>query len=260
MTSVITTMPLADSWGLRPKVFRWSGPPALTPAEIWDLLDCGLLVSPYFEVRPEVAPAPATVTRIVQTKPRPGYADGRAIREHYAAGAVLTLNQVDHWHAGIKATAEWLRTELRADVRSSVVLRPKGTSPPSPALDGAHVLILQVTGHTVWRPGGDPVTLQPGDALYVPPDHLRQTADPGDESLHVAFTIRQPGITDLAELALANFLSDSRAEAIAATHHFMSPDEKVAWLRAELSAYLKELDSGALAEQAVRIARRGGQA
>jgi hypothetical protein len=264
---------LADAWETRPRSFAC--PAALrllTQSDVWDMLDCGLLVAPYFSIATEGASTLSgiTETRSVQNRPMPLYAKAETIRASVAGGRILKLNQADHWHAGLQELIGNLRTELRADVRSSVVLSPKDAQ-IGPQTDGANLLILQLEGQTHWRvaPSVDcgagedqwtEVALRPGEVLYLPADR-RYSAITGDRgALHVAITALQPTARDLAELALARFLGDPRAEEIAGSHHLMPLEEKVAWLRTQLVTYLVDQDLGALVDEAVTIRCRSGHA
>ena len=246
----------------------------LSQADIWDMLDCGLLVSPYFSVFwPAASSAVSGVieTRSVVNRPTPAYANAAAIRERFAAGCTLRLNEPDHWHRGINKIVTSLRAELSADVRSFVFL-----SPPAPAggrapLDDAHVLILPLEGTTEWHvglpPGGaiDDVTeirasLEPGHALYIPSGHPHSVAVSQNNALYVAVTMQQPSVKDLAEVALADFINSPSANSVAKTHHFMSIEEKVGWLKVALAQHLSGQDIGPLVAESVRIRQLGEQA
>lgn len=263
-----------DVWGTRPRSFQCqAGPRLLSQAEIWDMLDCGLLVAPYFSVfREDVRSAVAdiTETRNVLNRPMAAYADAAAVRERFASGHTFKLNQPEHWHAGIKELLNGLRADFRAEVRSSVFLSPPDATGVQAHTDEAHALVLQLDGHMDWCVGLSPsndvdegqrveATLQPGDVLYIPSGHPHYATARGGDSLHIAITVQQPSARDLAELALAGFLDGPRANKIAGTHHLMSIDEKVAWLRVELAEQLSGQDFGALVDEAVRIRQRGGQ-
>ena len=267
----------AGVWGVRAAVFPDAAAPALRGAllsaqEIWDAFDYGLLVAPYFGVARDGVGAPAvdiTVTRRVQQKPRARYADAAGVRRWFAAGYTVGLRQPDHWHAGIKGLVGALREELRADVRSSVFLTP----PPVPdgsgggprvRVEAAHVFVLQLEGESRWSLGDvEPRTraaLVPGDVLYLPPGHAHSVVAHEDGALYLALSVRQPGPRDLAEVALTGFLKSAPAEAIAGRHHYMSLEEKVSWLRRELTSYLAGQDVDGLVATAVGMHQRAGQA
>ena len=259
---------LSEVWGNRTATFTCEPAKALlSMAGVWRELDCGSLVAPYFDVlRQGSAPtaAGAHETRIVQTKPRPGYAKPAAVRELVASGHVFRLSQLEDWNTGIGTLVEALRTECRAQVSADAYLCAGGSDGVPAVTDGAHALIVQLHGSTRWLVDGAEHTretdLESGDALYVPPGRTRQGAPNGTDSLHLLLSLQQPTVRDLAELALAEFLKGSAAAEIARTHHFTFPAEKAAWLRAELRAHLVGHDRTALAAQAVRLRQQEGRA
>jgi hypothetical protein len=256
-----------EVWGRRPQSFHCQAAPRLlSRAEIWKTLDCGLLVAPYFGVfREDTSPALAdiTVIRSVQTRRMAAYADAEAIRERLTSGYTFRLNQPEHWHPGIKALVAGLREDLRAEVQSSVFLSPQEAKLAKAHNDKAHILMVQLAGHMHWVVGEDgqraDVTLYPGGVLYIPSSLPHYSTASGGDSLHMAIAILQPTARDLAELALSRFLNSARANDIAGSHHFMSLDDKVAWLRAELAKHLAGLDLGAVIDEAVRIRRLAGE-
>lgn len=101
------------------------------------------------------------------------------------------------------------------------------------------------------------VVLGPGDILYIPSGRPHRAT--GGDSLRMVIAVQQPTARDLTELVLAGFLRSARATEIAGTHHTMSLDEKVAWLRTELAAYLAGQDLDALVGEAVKIRQRVGR-
>ncbi|HEU5469196.1 MAG TPA: hypothetical protein VFV67_00975 [Actinophytocola sp.] len=275
MTSLDTTVPkgLADLvgdtrafrteiWASRPAVFRRGiAADYLTPARIWAMVDRGLLVHPYFRVAKDgvpVAPAEVSVTRSVQKKPLPTYADPAAVRARYGDGHTLTLDEAGHWHAGIEALLDGLRADLRAEVHAAAVLTPPGATAVAGSA-GTHILVVQLTGQTRWQAGELAVTLEPGDVLHVPAGTRRHALAAACDALHLSLTVTPPSARDLAELALAAFVKGERCERIAGSHHFMTPEEKIAWLRAELGEHLAGLDLAALMDRAVRLRQRGGR-
>jgi ribosomal protein L16 Arg81 hydroxylase len=158
----------------------------------------------------------------------PGYGDAAAIRERFASGHTIKLNQPEHWHPGIKELVTGLRTEFRAEVRSSVFVRPPGGSRMRAHAHEAHVFVLQLDGQMDWcageSPGRDPsgqqavqATLLPGDVLYLPSGHPHcpnphYAAGHGPDSLYLTIAIRPPSARNLAELALARFMTGPRVE------------------------------------------------
>ncbi|RPF24866.1 JmjC domain-containing protein [Streptomyces sp. TLI_185] len=263
---------LADAWGVRTATFRCPAVPALLSApEIWDAFDCGLLVAPYFSVARDGVSAPAadiSVTRKVLQKPRARYANGAGVRKWFAAGYTVCLRQPDHWHAGLKELVGALREELRADVRSSVFLSPPPAQDDAqggtPVRTEAHLFALQLEGETRWSVGDEgrrtQTALTPGSVLYLPPGHEHTVAAHQGNALYLTLSVRRPSPRDLAEVALAGFLKSAPAEAIAGTHHYLSLEEKVSWLRRELTAHLAGQDIDDLLATAVGIHQRAGQA
>jgi ribosomal protein L16 Arg81 hydroxylase len=254
---------LADHRGSRPVSFRCpTAPDLLTEAGIWTALDCGLLVDPYFSVVRDGVPVPIAdiaVTRNVLNRPMASYASATAIRERFESGDSLRLDAPDHWNAAIKDLVGSLRSELRAEVRSFAVLTPPNAAAVPPP-DDAPVFVVQLGGTADWhvdQAGG--TALEPGDVLWIPGDHPRSATSGATGSLHLAITVRQPTTRDLAELALAGFLKSERVEEIAGTHHMLTIDEKVAWLRVQLAEHLAGQDLDALVAEAVRLRQRKGQ-
>ncbi|WP_432142330.1 JmjC domain-containing protein [Streptomyces sp. bgisy084] len=259
---------LAEVWGTQTATFTCEPAKALlSEADVWRELDCGSLVAPYFGVlREGTAPTASGLseTRIVQTKPRPGYAKPAAVRELVADGHVFVLSQLEDWNGGIGTLVDALRTECRAQVGADAYFCAAGSDGVPARTDGAHALVVQLAGRMRWAVGegehASETVLDAGDVLYVPAGRVRRGAPDRTTALHLVISLQQPTARDLAELALALFLKGSAAAEIAGTHHFLSPAEKVAWLRTELRAHLAGHDRGALAEQAVRLRQREGRA
>ncbi|MEU1818938.1 cupin domain-containing protein [Streptomyces roseifaciens] len=259
---------LTEVWGNRTATFTCEPAKALlSVADVRRELDCGSLVAPYFGVlREGTTPTASGVseTRIVQTKPRRGYARPDAVRESVASGHVFVLSQLEDWNAGVGTLVDALRGACRAQVSADAYLCAAGSDGVPARADGAHALVVQLDGRTRWVVGegehAPETVLEAGEILYVPAGRVRRGAPDGTDALHLVISLQQPTARDLAELALAQFLKGSAAAEIAATHHFRSPAQKVAWLRTELRAHLAGHDRGALAEQAVRLRQREGRA
>ncbi|WP_042377160.1 hypothetical protein [Streptacidiphilus melanogenes] len=262
---------LSESWALSPVRFHGALPPKfLTAEQIWSMLDGGPLLAPYAAVLREGAAVPAarwTKTRVVLQRPMPGYVDGAAVRELFDEGHTVQLERADHWHAELQRTAAGLGDELGADVRASVVLAPAGAVVPV-VPGAAHLFLVQLGGASQWTvegPGTDPVALHPGDTLYVPDRRAevtgRVTAEATDGgSLLLVLRVLRSSPLDLARRALNDFLAGERADRIAGTHHYLTPAEKVAWLREELTAHLSMLDAARLAADTLDARRRSGGA
>ncbi|MDI5966641.1 JmjC domain-containing protein [Streptantibioticus silvisoli] len=244
-----------------------AAPRLLTPADIWTRFDCGLLVAPYFGVLLNGVAVPladVTVTRVVLKRRMAAYARAAAVRERFDTGHTVRLARPDHWHPGIKDLVAALRDELRAEAGCEALLSPPGAA-GARAGGGAgegETFLLQLDGRATAVVGaaGESFTLRPGDVLYVPGGRPYTTTAGDGGCLHLAVTVQQPTPRDLAELALARFLQGPRTEEVAGTHHFMTIDEKVGWLRTELAAHLAAQDDAELVAEAVKIRRRTGQA
>jgi ribosomal protein L16 Arg81 hydroxylase len=258
---------LSEIWGRRPQSFECRMAPRLISRdEIWKTLECGLLVAPYFSVIRQdgsSASAEVTVSRIVQTRRMAAYADPKAIREAFASGQIIRLNQAEHWHFAIKALVEGLRQDLRADVRSAVLVSADHSIFADAHSESTHTFILQLEGETRWTVSKDGQCfvgcLRSGNALYLPVGYAQDGAESSDcGSLLIVITVQQPTARDFAELALARFMKSSKANEVAGTHHVMSVQEKVAWLRAELTDYLTSEDVAAMTDEAMKTRQRAG--
>jgi hypothetical protein len=258
---------LSAIWAHIPQSFECGAVPLLmSRTEIWETLECGLLVAPYFSVIREdgsSASAEVTVTRTVQTRRMGSYADPEAIRETFASGQIFRLNQAEHWHSAIKSLVGGLREDLRADVRSAVFMSADGSIFADGHGEDTHRFILQLDGETQWAVSKDgqrfDAGLRAGNVLYSPIGYSQNWAASSDcGSLHIVLTVQQPTTRDFAKLALERFMKSSKANEIAGTHHVMSVEEKVAWLRAELTDYLTSEDLTAMTDEAVKIRQRGG--
>lgn len=252
----------ADTWSTRPAVYGDAVANFLTQSDVWAMIDRGLVVYPYFRLAKDAVPAPlaeVSVTRYVQQKPLPAYADPVAVRAKYADGHTLILDEAGHWHAGLRTLLDSLRDDLRAEVHGAVVLGPPDATVVAEDRVATHLFVVQLAGQTRWQVGEISVTPQPGDVLYVPAGTRRHAVAVGGDSLHLAVSVTPPSAADLAELALAAFVKGERAERIAGSHHFLTPEQKVAWLRAELAQHLAELDRDALLDRAVRLRQGSGR-
>ncbi|MER5931200.1 cupin domain-containing protein [Streptomyces sp. NPDC002054] len=259
---------LGEVWGTHTATFSCErAKTLLSAADVWRELDCGSLIAPYFGIlREGTDPTVSGIaeTRIVQTKPRPGYAKPAAVRQLVASGHVFVLSQLEDWNGRVGALVDSLRAECRAQAGAAAYFCAAGSDGVPAHADGAHTLTVQLEGRMRWVVGegahASETVVEAGDILYVPAGQVRQGAPCGTDALYLVISLQQPTARDLAELALATFLKSSAAEEIAGTHHFLSLEEKVAWLRTELSAHLAGHDRGALAEQAVLLRQREGRA
>jgi hypothetical protein len=264
----------AEDWAVRPAVYRSMAVTGLiSEAEMWDALDCGLLVRPYFTVFCDgvrSALASITLTRTVVGKEVAGYADPDAVRADFAAGGTFKLNQPEHWHHRLAALLTGLAPSFTAELESFVFLSPPATTALQAHTDGAHVFVLQMQGAKDWfvgLPDDDSVsdsrlseidpdrcfraTLTPGDVLYMPHGSPHYATAREGHSVHVAITVEEPSAKKLAEVALADFLASPVATRIEGNHHELSPAEKCRWLRAALGDHLRSLDDHQLVELAL---------
>lgn len=239
----------------------------LSSEEIWNELDCGALVAPYFGIIDSATRATVdgvAETRLVQTRPRRGYASAAAVRDRVVSGNILKLPQPEHWHPAIHRLVAGLTGEFRSEVRSCAYLSPYGSSGIPAHHDDSHVMLVQLEGQMAWTVGRATacthITLQPGDILYIP-QRRKHRGVPGPQgSLHLAITIQPPTVRDMAELALTRFLRSSQAAEISGNHQLMSVEEKIEWLRTTLCSYLSAQDPSQLAEAASQIRQQKGQA
>lgn len=239
----------------------------LSSEEIWNELDCGGLVAPYFGIIDGTTRATVdgvTETRLVQTRPRQGYANAAAVRDKVISGSILKLNQPEHWHRAIHRLVAGLTRELRSEVKSCAYLSSYGSSGIPAHHDDAHVMVVQLEGQMAWTVGRATacthITLQPGDILYIPQRRKHRGVPETQGSLHLAITIQPPTVRDVAELALTRFLRSSQAAEISGNHQLMSVEEKIEWLRTTLCSYLSTQDPGELAKAASRNRQQKGQA
>ncbi|MGW0393037.1 hypothetical protein ACWDYJ_19510 [Streptomyces sp. NPDC003042] len=255
----------AEIWARRPEVFRYeAGPDLLVRAAAWEMVECGLLVAPYFSMLREVGGGATaqgiTTTREVLGRALPAYADPDAVRAKYASGRVITLNQPEDWHVGIRGLLDALRADLRGGARSAVFLTPPGASASSEHTTDQHALHFQLDGESHWTPPSGPaIELVPGDVLYLPGGQDTSCEAGPDGSFHLTVTIEEPTGSELAGLMIAEFLDGPAATEIAGTHHFLTPAQKTAWLRTELGKALADLDHAALVDRAAVDPRRGGR-
>lgn len=252
----------AEVWGQRSRKFSPpSPPPGPTIADIWSMLECGLLVAPYFTVVKGGIPVRATQTRVVLQRPVPNYADAAAVRKLVDDGYVLKVNQPEDWSLPIRLLLKDVQTQLRAQTQAQVWLCPPHAEFLNEADPPYHRFLLQLDGQATWLTSADDeFSLLPGELLYLP-NHCGYTATAQESaSLFLAIAVQPPTAGDIAELALANFLESPPAKRIEGTHHRMTPAEKISWLRAEFGAYLGSLDLDSLLAEAVSVRQQEDRA
>ncbi|WP_042365930.1 JmjC domain-containing protein [Streptacidiphilus neutrinimicus] len=269
-----------NHWGSQPVVFRSSAelPALISEEEMWEELDCGLLIRPYFTAFDEgvrSAVSDMTRRRHIAGHVIPGYVNEKHIREEFAAGGTFKFSQAEHWHPRIRALVKGLEPEFRAGLEAFVFLSPPGKTAIAAHMDGAHVFVLQVAGIKDWVVGrldetsiSDStrytggvipadrrveVTLRPGDVLYMPHGTPHSATARLGNSIHVAITIEEPSTQDLAQVFLAELLDDPRYVELTEQHHQQTPAERFAALRAVLTDRLENAEGGQVLKSAVRL-------
>jgi ribosomal protein L16 Arg81 hydroxylase len=271
-----------DIWRRKPHVFR--ARPGITDLiseeEIWDQVDCGLLIRPYFVAFNEgVRSALSEITedRRIVGHDVPGYINAEQVRKDFEAGGTFKLNQPEHWHPRLRSLTNGLAPSFDAELETYVFLSPPDRTAITTHMDGSHVFVLQVAGRKDWVVGlldddslsvsdrykGPPltpetslqVTLEPGDVLYMPhgsPHHA--TARMGN-SIHVAVTIEEPTPDDLADVFLASAMRGPRYDEAEREYHRVRPAENLARIREMLIDHLGSMDSDQVLRQAVDVRR-----
>ncbi|MEU7339148.1 JmjC domain-containing protein [Streptomyces sp. NPDC007074] len=269
-----------DHWAAQPAVFRASADLTglITEQEMWEEVDCGLLIRPYFTAFDEgvrTAVSEMTRSRTVVGHHVPGYINPDQIKADFAAGGTFKFSQPEHWHPRLRALVQALAPEFRAELESFVFLSPPGKTAIAAHMDGSHVLVLQIAGVKDWVVGrldetstSDSdrytggvipydrrmeVTLRPGDVLYMPHGTPHSATARIGTSLHIAVTIEEPTPRDLADVFLAGLLGLPEFEALTRGHHELSLAERLTRLRALLTRTLGAADETQVLEQAVRL-------
>ncbi|MEV6730672.1 cupin domain-containing protein [Streptomyces sp. NPDC051364] len=251
----------------------------ISEQEMWDELECGLLSRPYFTVfdhGTRAAIADITTTRTVVGHELQGYADPVQIRQRFAAGGTLKFSQAEHWHPRIRALVKGLESRFHGGLEAFVFLSPPDRTAMSAHTDGAHVLILQVSGTKDWvlgrldrtshsdstlHEGEIPPrlrmerTLRPGDVLYMPHGCPHYATARSGNSIHVAITVEEPTSVDLASVYLAGLLGDRRYDAISANHHTEGTLATIERLRSALGSFLADSESSDVLDKAVNLRR-----
>jgi ribosomal protein L16 Arg81 hydroxylase len=270
----------ANHWGNQPTVFRAPGDltQLIDEQEMWDEVECGLLVRPYFTAFNEgvrSALTEMTRSRDVVGHTVPGYVNEQQVREDFDAGGTFKFNQAEHWHPRIKALLDGLKSRFRGGLEAYVFLSPPGKTAIQAHMDGSHVLVLQVAGVKDWKVGlldetsiSDSdryesedipvdkridVTLTPGDVLYMPHGAPHYATARVGNSIHLAITIEEPTAKDLSDVYLAQVLASPVYNELTVDHHRLSVTEKIAKLRATVGGHLDAADAAAVLEAAVRL-------
>jgi hypothetical protein len=145
----------------------------------------------------------------------------------FDAGATLVVSQFQELHAPLARFCRGLEQVFLHAVQANIYLTPPGAQGFRMHYDTHDVLVLQVTGEKHWRiwPGQPfpaptrrtpwmggveplaeavPVTMRPGDALYVPRGVLHDAAanDGAIPSLHITVGFMEPSFAAVLRLAV----------------------------------------------------------
>lgn len=220
-------------WNKKHGLFKGACPveDLIDAATIQRTLDAGLLRWPYFTIlkdgnQPELSAF--TKSRPVAGQSVKGFADPDKIREHLAAGATIKLNQLKDWHRPTRDLMCEIELLWPAELKSFVFYTPCDSTGMLPHRDGSHVLAVQIEGTKEWRiydapeyvdarPGlldlnadshSHAFVLDPGDVLYLPHGYPHVATARDGTSLHLTFTITEPGPSDLVRSLLATCADD----------------------------------------------------
>ncbi len=156
-----------------------------------------------------------------------GQADLPRLFAAFDAGATLIVSQFHELHPALMRFCRGLEQAFLHGVQANIYLTPPGAQGFRMHYDTHDVLVLQVTGEKRWRlwpgqpfpqptrrtpwPGGieplgepEPLTLRPGDTLYVPRGVLHDAAAQEGEapSLHVTVGFMEPSFATVLRLAV----------------------------------------------------------
>lgn len=259
----------------------------ITAAEIWEEIDCGLLLPPYLRVfGGEASPggeAPPGGAAPSGGGDPAGGVDATAVRQAFARGATVQLNNVEEWHQPTRALLDGLAPALPGVLRAVAFLSPPGKTPVITAhVDSAQVFVIQVEGEKDWAVGpldestvGDPTvlpsreippegrldaTLRPGQVLYVPHGCPHYALARSTPSLHLSVNVEEPSTRHLLNAYLARFMTspDYRRLCDPPRSSAASP---LGQLRDSLVASLAAADPDEVDSAALRLfARKGGGA
>ncbi|RVX38373.1 hypothetical protein EDD27_0673 [Nonomuraea polychroma] len=253
-----------DVWNTFPYQYQAEDAPGLlTPAELWDEFDCGLIVRPWVSLTyPHGLSAArrdaAFQTRVVVNNDLVGYPVPEEFRRAYEGGASIVVDRPELWSPRIAALVASLAAGFRGDVWSTLVLAPPhaATTELDAAPDGGHSFVLHLAGHCSWTAGGQApgafsADLAAGGVLYLPPGCERTARIGADGALMLVISVVEIMAGRLAEIMGALFLRGAGRE-IEDCHHEMTSSEKIAWVREALCRHLAEEDP----QQALAIALR----
>ncbi len=202
-----------------------------------------------------------------------------AVREAYAAGATLILNSLHRIHPPLVRFCRRLSAELGHPTQCNAYVTPPGSQGFAPHHDTHDVFVLQVDGSKTWNvyppalnlplasqpsrslsgeplvPRGTPpllsLTLEPGDALYLPRGYIHAAETNEQRSIHltvgVTATTAYDVLRDVIELA-ADQESFRRPLPLGSAHEQLA---SVAGIVAEAAQWLGALPADR-AREAVR--------
>ena len=202
-----------------------------------------------------------------------------AVREAYAAGATLILNSLHRIHPPLVRFCRRLAAELGHPTQCNAYVTPPGSQGFAPHHDTHDVFVLQVDGSKTWNvyppalnlpltfqpsrslsgeplvPRGTPpllsLTLEPGDALYLPRGYIHAAETNEQRSIHltvgVTATTAYDVLRDVIELA-ADQESFRRPLPLGSAHEQLA---SVAGIVAEAAQWLGALPADR-AREAVR--------
>lgn len=221
---------------------------------IWDEIDCGFLAKPFVALSPDVPDA--WVTRIVQNTPCEGYLHPDHARVALKSGSAMIFPQSELWSVDVAHLLDEIREDFAFSVSATFVAVPAG----SKDFDLGHVsgigasehvfalttdasLRLSITPpkHVQMRDEALSGTGESGTVYYVPPGwSLRMDQDA--PSAVLVIRLSEPTPQQCAEIGLAMFLSQIDDD-IAGSHHRMTADEKLNWLRTSLPDFFSGLST-----------------
>lgn len=173
-----------------------------------------------------------TRTRSVNGSAVPGFLNLESIRTILADGGSLQLNDLQSHSARLERLCTALSESVGLPFSAMAFLSPPSRSAFVVHRDPLHVLVLQTFGRKIWEvypPIGDGhtsgpvelaadtqpaqiVTLEAGDALYMPPGWPHRATSEDEWSLHVSLVTAPVEIAHLLRQAVHSMLSGASRE------------------------------------------------
>ncbi|MER8083633.1 JmjC domain-containing protein [Streptomyces sp. NPDC058316] len=226
---------LRTQWRQGPVVLRPDNPPTeiLTPADLDDLIDSGVLRVPYaglFTMAGAVPEAAYCPPRVVAGRHLEGCLDPervrRLIREERAT---LQLRYVNHWYPPVRRLTDGLAEGLGRLAEAFCFYSQPGRFGAVHRDDG-DILVIQLSGAKHWQVFGGPTdadwqpvreddpgpvlldtVVRPGEVLYVPNGYAHTAQATADgPSLHLTIALREAGAGHL-RTELESFLTTGLA-------------------------------------------------